>query len=89
MLRRLSVALLLIASPALADPASVVAQSPAPAPEYRIKKVCRTVEVSGSFIPRTSCVNQKIPIKKPEAESQEAATSDSAAPETLVTGQNK
>lgn len=40
MLGKLSVALLLAASPALADDAS--------APEYKVKKVCHTVEVTGT-----------------------------------------
>ena len=77
MFGKLSVALLLAASPALAnDPASPPAANPqAPAAEYKIKKVCRTVEVAGSFIPRTHCVNKKIPIKKPEADAQEAVKS--------------
>jgi hypothetical protein len=80
MLGRLSVAFLLAATPALAnDPAAGTAQADAPAPGYKIKKVCRTVEVSGSFIPRTSCVTKKIPIKKPAPETQDAANPQSGA----------
>lgn len=85
MLGKLSIALLVAASPALAnEPAE------APAQEYTIKKVCRTYEVAGSSIPRQSCVKKKIPIKKQAAENQEpsqnsggaAAASDSVkAPE--------
>ena len=77
MLGRFSVAWLLAASPALAnDPAP--SQSPA-GQEYRVKKVCRTVEVAGSFIPRTSCVNKKIPIKKPEVEAPGAPKTSGSA----------
>jgi hypothetical protein len=69
MLGKLSVALLLIASPALAnEPAET------PAQEYTIKKVCRTYEVAGSAIPRQSCVKKKVPIKKPATESEEATS---------------
>jgi len=51
---------------------------------YRIKKVCHTVEVAGSFIPRTSCVTKKIPIKKPEGETPQAATGAGAATDQLA-----
>ena len=83
MLGKLSVALLIVASPALADePApGATAQAAAPAQEYKIKRVCRTVEVAGSFIPRTTCVNKKIPIKAPVPETQEAATTRSGSPD--------
>ena len=74
MLGKLSVALLVVASPVLAAEPAPSSAAPASAPEYRIKKVCRTVEVAGSFIPRTSCVNKKIPIKQPAPDSQEAKT---------------
>lgn len=73
MFGRISVALLLAASPALAaQPASDI-KVDENGQAYRIKKVCRTVEVSGSFIPRTSCVNKKIPVKNPQAENQDAS----------------
>ena len=79
MLGKLSVALLLAAAPAVAaEPASDIKIDES-GQAYRIKKVCRTVEVAGSFIPRTSCVTRKIPIKKPDAESQEAAKVEGAA----------
>ena len=72
MLGKLSVALLFIASSALAnEPAET------PAQEYTIKKICQTYEVAGSSIPRQSCVKKKIPIKKPAAESSEATSSGS------------
>jgi hypothetical protein len=82
MLGKLSVALLIVASPALADEAAPAAAAPA-TQEYTIKKVCHTVEVAGSFIPRTSCVNKKVPVKKPAPEPQEAKT-ESGAPDSAT-----
>ena len=72
MLGKLSIALLLVASPVFAnDPATAgSAAGDAPQQEYSIKKVCQTVEVAGSFIPRRSCVNKKVPIKKPDTKSE-------------------
>lgn len=87
MLGRLSVALLLIASPALANDLAPAAA--APSQEYTTKKVCHTVEVAGSFIPRRSCVTKKVPVKKPVAEKQEAAEAVSAASETTTAGQKE
>ena len=79
MLGKLSVALLLAAAPAVAaNPASDIKVDDS-GQAYRIKKICRTVEVAGSFIPRTSCVNKKIPVKKPEAANQEAAAAQAEA----------
>lgn len=78
MLGKLSVVLLLVASAASANEP---APADAPAQEYKIKKVCRTVEVAGSFIPRTHCVNKKVPIKKTEAQSQEPAKTEGTAAE--------
>jgi hypothetical protein len=82
MLGKLSVAFLLAATPALAaDPES----APAPnveAPEqqeYTTKKVCRTYEVAGSFIPRRTCVNKRIPVKKPAPATPEAVTEGGAS----------
>ena len=78
MLGKLSVALLLVASPALAnDPAPA-----SPAQEYTIKKVCRTVEVTGSFLPRTSCVNKKVPVKKAAPQVEEAAKTQGVPTDT-------
>ena len=74
MLGKLSVALLFVASPVLASQPAPSGADAAPAQQYKIKKVCRTVEVAGSFIPRTTCVNKKVPIKQPAPESQEAKT---------------
>ena len=79
MLGKLSVALLLAAAPAVAaEPASDIKIDES-GQAYRTKKVCRTVEVAGSFIPRTSCVTRKIPVKKPEAASQETAKVEETA----------
>ena len=73
MLGKLSVALLLAASPAVAnEPAA------APAQEYVIKKICQTYEVAGSSIPRQSCIKKKVPIQKPAAEPQESTDSGSS-----------
>lgn len=79
MLRKLSIALLLATSPALANDPAPATSAEAPAPEFKIKKVCRTVEVAGSFIPRTHCVNKKVPIKKPEAQAEQGSTADGTA----------
>jgi hypothetical protein len=74
MLRKLAVALLVMGAPALAGQSETQRiQVDASGQAYKIKKVCRTVEVSGSFIPRTSCVNKKIPVQNPGSETQEAA----------------
>ena len=89
MLGRLSVAFLLFASPALADTAPAPAPSPEPAQEFTTKKVCHTVEVAGSFIPRRSCVTKKVPVKKQAAEAQEAAKADRAASEPSASGQKE
>lgn len=88
MLGRLSVALLLVASPALAnDPAPAGTARPEAAQEFKTKKVCRTVEVAGSFIPRTHCVLKKIPVKKPAPDSEEAANENGGADDGAAKGQ--
>ena len=80
MLGRLSVALLLVSAPVFAaEPASDIKVDES-GQAYKVKKVCRTVEVAGSFIPRTTCTNKKIPVKKPDSVTQEAANGQSAAP---------
>lgn len=76
MLGKLSVAFLIAATPALANDPAPAVPAQGQAQEFKIKKVCRTVEVAGSFIPRTHCVNKKIPIKKQDAETQEAAKAE-------------
>ena len=68
MFGKLSVALLLVASPALAQDAPTEsangagAQAEAPV-AYKTKRACRSIEVVGSSIPRTTCTTKKIPIK--------------------------
>lgn len=86
MLGRLSVALLLVASPAsAADPAPV--QTDAQGQEFTTKKVCRTVDVAGSFIPRTHCVLKKVPVKKPAPEGAEAAKPNGGGGDQEAKGQ--
>ena len=81
MLGRLSVAVLIVASPILAaGPASEIKVDES-GQAYKIKKICRTVEVSGSFIPRTSCVNKKILIRAPEASAPQAEVTAGGADE--------
>jgi hypothetical protein len=91
MFGKLSIALMVAASPAFAKEATPVeaARSDAPTQEFRIKKVCRTVEVAGSFIPRTSCVNKKIPVKKPEPEGQEKLTGQAGAADASAVEQGE
>ena len=89
MLGKLSVALLLTASPVFANgpaPAGSAAGD-APQQEYTIKKVCQTVEVAGSFIPRRSCVNKKVPIKKPDTKSDADADRQSNTTTEAAKGQ--
>jgi|GEM_PF-3784167 len=72
MFGKLSVALLITASPVLAEETSTTAPAApaeAEAPEpvaYKTKRVCRSIEVVGSSIPRTSCTTKRIPIKPAE-----------------------
>lgn len=89
MLGKLSIALLLVASPVFAnDPATAgSATKDAPEKEYTIKKICYTVEVAGSFIPRQSCVNKKVPIKKPDAKSEADAGRQSGTTTEASKGQ--
>lgn len=72
MLRKLSIALLIVASPAIGEEAvssaeSATAENPQPV-AYKTKKICRTVEVVGSAVPKTTCRTKKIPIKPVEEE---------------------
>ena len=64
MLGKLSVFLLLVASPSLAAQAASDIKIDENGQAYKIKKVCRTVEVAGSFIPRQNCTTKKIPVPK-------------------------
>jgi hypothetical protein len=76
MLAKLSIALLIAASPALAqDPApadsgeGASAEAEAPV-AYKTKKVCRSIEVVGSSIPRRTCTTKRIPIEPVEEEAE-------------------
>lgn len=80
MFGKVSVALLIVATPALAaDPVpadSIAGTEVEAAPvAYKTKKVCRSIEVVGSAIPRTSCTTKRIPIKPVQQEAD--AGSDS------------
>jgi hypothetical protein len=73
MIGKLSIALLMAASPALAQdsaPADTEGASEAQAAPvaYKTKRVCRSIEVVGSSIPRTTCTTKKIPIRPVEQE---------------------
>ena len=78
MFGKLAVALLIVASPGLAqeaapaDPVGEAAVEAAPV-AYKTKRVCRSVEVVGSSIPKTTCTTKKIPIKPVEPESEDQA----------------
>ena len=83
MFGRLAVALLIVASPALAQesaPATSAGEAAAEAAPvaYKTKRVCRSVEVVGSSIPRTTCTTKKIPIKPAEPESEDQAQAGGA-----------
>jgi len=88
MFGKFAVALLIVATPALAqeaapaEPAQDVAAAEAPqAPvAYKTKRVCRSVEVVGSSIPRTTCTTKKIPIK-PKTEEAQANNQSATQPE--------
>ena len=86
MLGKISVVLLLAASPAFAnDPAPEPTPAEVPAQEYTTKKICQTYEVAGSSIPRRSCITKKVPVKKKtEAQTEEAAKTQGTTPEASV-----
>ena len=78
MFGKLAVAVLLAASPAMAQDAAPAegdgaSEAQAAPVAYKTKRVCRSVEVVGSSIPRTTCTTKRIPIKPVEQE----AVSDS------------
>jgi len=80
MLGKFSVALLLAASPAFAaEPApadtSGASEANAAPVAYKTKKVCRSIEVVGSSIPRMACTTKKIPVK-PANEEADANSSE-------------
>ena len=74
MFGKLAVAFLIVASPVVAQDvplADVDAGAEAEAPvAYKTKKVCRSVEIVGSSIPKTTCRTKKVPIKPAEKEAR-------------------
>ena len=89
MLGKLSIALLIAASPAFAQAAASAqadgASQAAAAPvAYKTKRVCRSIEVVGSSIPRTTCTTKKIPIKpvEREADTDSGQATPSEAPKS-------
>ena len=78
MFSTLSAALLLATSPATAN------SSEAPAQEFEVKKVCKTVREVGSLIPQRTCQMKRVPVKKPENEGSKSETATTAAPQTLL-----
>ena len=75
MLGKLAAMLLIVGSPAVAQDAppmepehrtpavEAAAEAPAAPVAYKTKRVCRSVAVVGSKMPRTTCTTKKIPIK--------------------------
>ena len=82
MFGKLSIALLIVAAPALAQETAPADLEGAEAQEqpvrYKIKKICRSIEVVGSSIPKRSCSTKRIPIEPPVEEEAAAAESDAA-----------
>jgi hypothetical protein len=76
MLGKFAVALLVAVSPAFAQAPAPTASGEGASEDqaapvaYKTKRVCRSIEVVGSAIPRTTCTTKRIPIKPVEQESQ-------------------
>ena len=85
MFGKLSVALLIAATPAVAQEVptdSEGAETEAPKPvAYKTKKICRTIEVVGSSIPKRSCATKRIPIEPPVEEENVAEAEPAPQPE--------
>jgi len=89
MLGKFSIALLLAASPALAtdtapaEPNGAAEAEAAPV-AYKTKKICRSIEVVGSSIPRMACSTKRIPIKpaNEEADAHSSETPPAEAPKS-------
>ncbi len=84
MFGKLSVALLIAASPAVALDAppsnSEGAEAEAPKPvAYKTKKICRSIEVVGSSIPKRSCSTKRVPIEPPV---EDETADDAPAPQS-------
>jgi hypothetical protein len=83
MFGKLSVALLIAVTPAVAQDAppsnTEGAEAEAPKPvAYKTKKICRSIEVVGSSIPKRSCSTKRVPIEPPV---EEEAASDASPPQ--------
>ena len=83
---KLSVALLLIAAPGLAQDAPPANQpeseaaTPAKPLPYKLKKVCRAQDVVGSSIPRTVCTTKRVYLKP--GEEAQASSNGTAEPQS-------
>ena len=75
MLSKLSVALLLAASPVQANSSSQ------PAQEFEVKKVCKTVQELGSRVPQRTCTTKRVPVEKPADGNPAANSAADAAPQ--------
>jgi len=89
MFGKLSVALLLLAAPAIAQeapPPAAEPQATEPAVEaksapFKLKKICRPQEVVGSSIPRNVCTTKRIYLKPGEEAQAENKTTSETQPE--------
>ncbi len=86
MLGKFAVALLIVASPAVAQdappadpPEAKVAIDAKPLP-YKLKKACRPQEVVGSSIPRMVCSSKRVYLKP--GEKSESDTNDAPEPQS-------
>ena len=88
MLGKFAFALLIAASPVLAEEpapneADGASEAQAAPVAYKTKRVCRSIEVVGSSIPRTTCTTKRIPIKPvaQEANTDSEQVTQSEAPQ--------
>ena len=88
MFGKLSLALLIAASPALGQESPPAGSDGADAQEqpvqYKTKKICRTIEVVGSSIPKRSCSTKRIPIEPPVEEEAVAEAEPAPQPESQL-----
>ena len=90
MLGKLSVALLIAATPALAQDAAplqpiegATSEAPSAPVAYKTKRVCRSVAVVGSKMPRTTCTTKKIPVRTETREAKAEGTQPQEAESQL------
>lgn len=88
MFGKFAVAWLIVVAPAMAQdtpppPSDTATENEAPV-AYKTKKVCRSVEVVGSSIPRTTCKTKRIPIEPvdKDTEANAAKAAQSQGPDT-------